>query len=439
MNVPATPLGNVKGRKTVPFGQVERQIARRYLGAKKSQGGVGVIAWISFTCIMLAIMAMITIMSIMNGFREQLIELTIGSEGHMYVGLSDPEPTGASIDEMVRKINEIPGINKAFEFSENLSVLQTNNEFSPGRVIGIRPEELRNFELIASNVQFGSLDGFGQGTGAAHEIAIGVHLANQLRLQAGDRVRILTKRTRSTAIGTPQLISKIYTIGAIFEVGLYQTDSSYIYMDLDQSQLLYSDGRKSGEIQIRLDNADMIDNMMAPIRGLSDKPIWVQTWRDRNSTIATALRTEQLAMRMIFVLVVVISTFPILAAMIMLVKNKAKDIAILRTIGGTRGSILRIFFIAGSTIGFLGTLAGLIFGVLFCLNIGLVQAIIEGVTGTELFPPDVYQLSAGIPAKIVWGEVFAVALCGFIISAIATFFPALSAANTDPVDALRYE
>ena len=423
MNAPVISPETRKGGQNPPFGKVERQIARRYLGAKKKDGGVAVIAWISFTCIMLAIMAMITIMSIMNGFRAQLIDLTIGSEGHMYVGLSEPQPTGEIIEDMVSKINALPGVNKAFEFSENLSVLQTNNEFSPGRVIGIKPQELRNFDLIASNIQYGSLDGFGQGKGSAHQIALGVQLANQLRIQAGDRVRILTKRTRSTAIGTPQLISKIYTVGAIFEVGLFQTDSSYIYMDLDQSQLLYSDGKKSGEIQIRLDDADLIDDMVGPIRDLSDSPLWVQTWRDRNSTIATALRTEQVAMRMIFVLVVIISTFPILAAMIMLVKNKSKDIAILRTIGGTRGSILRIFFIAGSMIGFMGTLAGLILGVLFCMNIGVVQAVIEGVTGTELFPPEVYDLSGGIPAKIVWSEVLTVALCGFLSFRYCHLFP----------------
>lgn len=439
MNAPVISPETLRGGQNPPFGKVERQIARRYLGAKKKDGGVAVIAWISFTCIMLAIMAMITIMSIMNGFRAQLIDLTIGSEGHMYVGLSDPQPTSELIDDMVSKINVLPGVNKAFEFSENLSVLQTNNEFSPGRVIGIKPSDLRNFPLISSNIQYGSLDGFGQGKGSAHQIAIGIELANQLRLQAGDRVRILTKRTRSSAIGTPQLISKIYTVGAVFEVGLFQTDSSYIYMDLEQAQLLYEDGKKSGEIQIRLDDPDLIDDMKDPIRDLSEAPIWVQTWRDRNSTIATALRTEQVAMRMIFVLVVIISTFPILAAMIMLVKNKSKDIAILRTIGGTRGSILRIFFIAGSIIGFMGTLAGLVLGVLLCLNISTVQAVIEFVLRTELFPPEVYDLSGGIPAKIVWGEVVAVALCGFAVSAIATFFPALTAANTDPVDALRYE
>ena len=171
----------------------------------------------------------------------------------------------------------------------------------------------------------------------------------------------------------------------------------------------------------------------------AQEPIFIQTWKDRNATTATALRTEQIAMRFIFMIVVIIAAFPVLASMIMLVKNKSKDIAILRTIGATQGGILRIFFMSGAMIGILGTLVGLILGILFCVNIGAVQWVIETITGTELFPADVYQLSGGIPAKIVWSEVFGVAFWGFVISAAATFFPAWTASKIDPVDALRYE
>lgn len=443
MNAPArnhvkTPA-KIGAAQNAPFGKVERQIARRYLGAKKSEGGVAVIAAISFTCIMLAIMAMITIMSIMNGFRETLIDLYVGSQGHMYVASANPQPTPESMRALEQRLAALPQVDKAFEFSENLSGIQANGQLKVGQVIGISPENIRKFDLISTNIVHGSLDGFGQGSGAEHQIAMGVHMASSLGLNVGDRVRILSPRTRATAIGPPIPISKTYTVGAIFELGLYEADVTYIYMDLDQSNLLFSGGTKSGEIQVRLHNPDDIDKMIEPIKKAAGEPVWIQTWKDKNDTIATALRTEQVAMRMIFVLVVIISTFPILAAMIMLVKNKSKDIAILRTIGGTRASILRIFFLSGATIGFFGTLTGLILGVLICLNIHVVQSVIEGITGTQLFPPDVYQLSGGIPAKIVWTEVTAVALCGFVISAVATFFPALSAANTDPVDALRYE
>lgn len=439
MDTPLLLTGDKQGSQNPPFGHMERQIARRYLGAKKSEGGVAAIAIISFICITLAITAMITIMSIMNGFREQLIALTIGSQGHMYVVSSNPQPDPSNIKALEARLAQVPGVAKAFEFSEDLSGIQANGELTVGKVIGISPANLYDFELIASNIQLGSLQQFGQGRGAAHEIAMGTHLAASLNLTVGDRVRILSPRTRSSPVTGPQPITKTYTVGAIFEVGLYETDMTNIYMDLEQASLLFKGGKRSGEIQIRLDNPDAIDRMERPIRQAAGEPIWVQTWRNKNGTIATALRTEQVAMRMIFVIVVIISTFPILAAMIMLVKNKAKDIAILRTIGSTRASILRIFFIAGSTVGLVGTVAGLLIGVLLCVNIDGVQFIIEKITGTELFPPSVYMISSGIPAKIVWTEVLGVAFCGFMISAVATFFPALSASRVDPVNALRYE
>lgn len=438
MNAPVIISKPSESGQNPAFGHVERQIARRYLGAKKTEGGVAVIAWISFICIMLAITAMITIMSIMNGFRGKLIELYVGSQGHMYVASSDPQPNMQDIDALEKRLAALPAVDKAFQFSDNFSGIQANGQLSVGRVVGISAENLRKFDLIAENIQYGSLDNFGTGRGSAHEIAMGIHLASSLGLNAGDRVRIFSPRTRSTVTG-PQPISKIYTIGSIFEVGLYETDLTYIYMDLEQSSLLFANGKNSGEIQIRLFNPDDIEKMAEPIREAAGQPIWIETWKDKNETIATALRTEQVAMRMIFVIVVIISTFPILAAMIMLVKNKSKDIAILRTIGSTQFSIMRIFFIAGATVGIIGTVAGLVMGVLICLNIDVVQAVIETVTGQELFPADVYHISTGIPAKIVWSEVMGVALCGFLISAVATFFPALSAAKIDPVDALRYE
>lgn len=439
MDTPLLLTGDKQSVQSPAFGKVERQIARRYLGAKKSEGGVAAIAIISFICIWLAITAMITIMSIMNGFREQLIALTIGSQGHMYVVSSNPQPTEQGIKELEARLAQVPGVAKAFEFSNDYSGIQANGQLTLGNVIGISPDNLRSFDLIATNIQLGSLDGFGQGRGAEHQIAMGTHLATSLSLTVGDRVRILSPRTRQSPVTGPQPIIKAYTVGAIFEVGLYEADMTNIYMDLEQASRLFKGGERSGEIQIRLDDPDQIDRLRRPVREAAGEPIWVQTWRDKNGTIATALRTEQVAMRMIFVIVVIISTFPILAAMIMLVKNKAKDIAILRTIGSSRASILRIFFIAGSTVGLVGTIVGLLTGVLICLNIDVVQSVIESITGTELFPPDVYMMSTGIPAKVVWTEVLGVALCGFLISAVATFFPALSASRVDPVDALRYE
>ena len=437
MNAP-TDIKAFTGGQNKPFGAVERMIAMRYLRAKKTQGGVGLIAAISFTCIMLAIAAMIIIMSIMNGFRSDMIRLTIGSEGHMYVASSSPQPTPESVDALEKRLSTVEGVEKAFQFTQDYTGVQANGQFALAQVIGISPQNLKSYELIANSVILGSLEFFGQGRASENQIAIGSGVASQLGLTVGDRLLVFSPRTRQTISG-PVPVRKAYTIGAIFQVGLYQTDLSYIYMDFTQATQLFEGGSVSGEIQLRLFNPDDIDKLQRPISEASGEPVFIQTWKDRNATTAIALRTEQIAMRFIFMIVVIIAAFPVLASMIMLVKNKSKDIAILRTIGATQGGILRIFFMSGAMIGILGTLVGLIFGILFCLNIGAVQAVIEFVTGTELFPADVYGMSGGIPAKIVWTEVFGVAFWGFVISAAATFFPAWTASKIDPVDALRYE
>ncbi len=438
MNAPK-PIGpDFIGGQNKPFGSVERTIARRYLGAKKSEGGVAAIAWISFICIALAIIAMITIMSIMNGFRAKLLELTIGSQGHMYVLSSTPNPTPESIQQMEARLAGIDGVDEAFEFTENIVGVNANGQISIGHVLGIRPDNLDNFELITQSIEQGSLQNFGQGRGADHQVSIGAFMAAELGLSLGDKIKIYTGRTRKTITGETPII-KDYTIGSIFKTGLYTTDLSTIYMDYDQAVLLFENGKPPGTIQLRLEDPDRIEALYGAVRNAAKEPVFIQTWKDKNATTATALRTEQLAMRFIFIIVVVISTFPILAAMIMLVKNKSKDIAILRTIGASRASIMRIFFIAGATVGVLGTLTGLVLGILLCLNIDGVQSIIEAISGRPLFPPDVYSISGGIPAKVVWPEVLGVAICGFAVSAVATFFPALNASRIDPVEALRYE
>ena len=424
--------------KNSPFGVIERRIATRYLRAKKSQGGVGLIAAISFICIALAIWAMIVIMSIMNGFRDEVIRLTIGSEGHIYAELADPSINPLEMRAIEDRLLSLPGVNQAFQYTQHYTGAQANGVFGLGQVIGISPENLNAYEFISSNISQGSLQGFGRGQGSDHQIAMGSRLAANLGLIVGDKITIYSPRTRTTVTG-PQPIRKNYTVGAIFSVGLLQTDLSYIYMDLNQATLLMESGKPSGKIQLRLDTPDDVDRLEESVYNALQAPGFTSTWRDKNAATATALRTEQIAMRFIFMVVVIIAAFPVLASMIMLVKNKSKDIAILRTIGATQGSVLRIFLMSGAMIGILGTLIGLVVGILFCLNIGLIQSAIEGITGKPLFPEDVYQLAGGIPVKIVWGEVFGVTFWGFLISALATLIPALSASRIDPVDALRYE
>ncbi len=421
-----------------PFGAIERKISLRYLRSKKNQGGVGLISLISFICIMLAIAAMIIIMSIMNGFRDEMINLTIGSEGHMFVASSNPEPNKQYIELLEKDLSSLPGIEGAFQFTQNFTGIQANSQFGLAKVIGISPDNLKDFELVVSNIIEGSIQKPLSSLKQENMITIGLGLANSFGLKVGDSIVIYSPNSRQTISG-PMPIKKSYTIGAIFKLGLYQADLSNIYMDIDQASLLFNKGLHSGEIQIRLSNPDELDKIRNEILNIIDKPVFIQSWKDRNASTATALRTEQIAMRFIFMVVVIIAVFPVLASMIMLVKNKSKDIAVLRTLGVSRAAILRIFFMTGVSIGSVGTFSGVLLGILFCSNVDHIQSALEFVTGVELFPEDVYQLSGGIPSKVIWVEVFGVAFWGFLISALATFFPALTASRIDPVDALRYD
>ncbi|MBT5430091.1 MAG: FtsX-like permease family protein [Rhodospirillaceae bacterium] len=421
-----------------PFGAIERKISFRYLRSKKNQGGVGLISLISFICIMLAIAAMIIIMSIMNGFRDEMINLTIGSEGHMFVASSNPDPNKQYIELLEKDLSSLSGIEGAFQFTQNFTGIQANSQFGLAKVIGIAPENLKDFALVVSNIIEGSIQESSSSLKQENMITIGSGLANSFGLKVGDSIVIYSPNSRQTISG-PMPIKKSYTVGAIFKSGLYQADLSNIYMDINQTSLLFNKGLHSGEIQIRLSNPDELDKIRNEILNIIDEPVFIQSWKDRNASTATALRTEQIAMRFIFMVVVIIAVFPVLASMIMLVKNKSKDIAVLRTLGVSRAAILRIFFITGVSIGSVGTFSGVLLGILFCSNVEHIQSVLEFITGVELFPEDVYQLSGGIPSKVIWVEVFGVAFWGFLISALATFFPALTASRIDPVDALRYD
>jgi lipoprotein-releasing system permease protein len=404
-----------------PFGAIERKISFRYLRSKKNQGGVGLISLISFICIMLAIAAMIIIMSIMNGFRDEMINLTIGSEGHMFVASSNPDPNKQYIELLEKDLSSLSGIEGAFQFTQNFTGIQANSQFGLAKVIGIAPENLKDFALVVSNIIEGSIQESSSSLKQENMITIGSGLANSFGLKVGDSIVIYSPNSRQTISG-PMPIKKSYTVGAIFKSGLYQADLSNIYMDINQTSLLFNKGLHSGEIQIRLSNPDELDKIRNEILNIIDEPVFIQSWKDRNASTATALRTEQIAMRFIFMVVVIIAVFPVLASMIMLVKNKSKDIAVLRTLGVSRAAILRIFFITGVSIGSVGTFSGVLLGILFCSNVEHIQSVLEFITGVELFPEDVYQLSGGIPSKVIWVEVFGVAFWGFLISALATFF-----------------
>lgn len=425
------------GKSALPFGRFERTIAMRYvIGRSVGQAAISII---SFLCIALAILAMITIMSIMNGFREQLVTSILGAQGHVYVHTVSDTPTVAEVDEMAGWLSAQDGVDIAFPVLNRQAPVLANGRSTGALVKGISPDDLNALNFVKDKVQFGDFSTFGQGEYGGDTVAIGQSMATTLGITVGDSITIVSPKPKSSPFGST-LTRKPYTVGAIFSLGYVDADSLYIYMPLEQALLFFEQGEASDEIEIRLENPDEVKDFGRHIRQNAPKAVYVSDWEDRSGSIAGALKVEQVAMRAIFTIVVIISVFPIVAAMIMLVKNKTRDIAILRTVGATRGSILRIFFTAGVTIGVAGTITGITLGLLFCLNIAPIQTSLESLFGVKLFDETVYQLTGGIlPAKVVTSEVIAVGITGFLASALATILPAYAASRLDPVEAFRNE
>jgi len=424
--------------KAKPFNKFERSISLRYLGARRKQGGVGLIAWISFTCLTLAIAALIIVMSIMNGFRHELVSRILGAQGHMYVQTVKDFPSAQEIDEIAEYIRSKDGVKVAMPVLNRQAFIASDGRGSGAIVKGIRPGDLSQLDFVLDGVQYGDFSTFGAGEYGGDTIAIGEIMAGTIGASVGDQVILISPKPVATAFGS-SLQKKTYTVGAIFSLGFDDADSLYVYMPLEQALLFFDQGDASDEIEVRLKDPDQVGRFADALRNSDQHVLYVSDWRQRASSIAGALRVEQIAMRFILMIVVIIAIFPIVAAMIMLVKNKGRDIAILRTIGATKGSVLRIFFMAGVLIGLAGTAAGILVGVLFCLNIGAVQAGVEVVCQCNLFDPGTYQLTGGVPARIEWPEVAMVAFWGFFTTAIATFFPAWGASKLDPVEAFRFE
>ena len=422
----------------MPFGRFERSIAMRYvLGRSIGQAAISII---SFICIALAILAMITIMSIMNGFRAKLVESILGAQGHVYVQTVSDNPPIEDINQMAGWLSDQDGVEIAFPVLNRQAPVMSNGRSSGALVKGIRPQDLDALDFVKDKVQFGDFSAFGQGEYGGNTVAIGQTMAVTLGVTVGDTITLISPQLKSSPFGSPIITRKPYVVGAIFSLGYVDADSLYIYMPLEQALLFFGQGEASDEIEIRLDNPDNVESFGRHIRQNSPKAVYVSNWEERSGSIAVSLKVEQVAMRSIFTIVVIISVFPIIAAMIMLVKNKTRDIAILRTVGATRGSILRIFFTAGVTIGIVGTITGIALGLLFCLNIEPIQLSLENLFNVKLFDEDTYQLTGGIlPVKVVPIEVVMVGLTGFLASALATILPAFAASLLDPVEAFRNE
>jgi len=416
---------------TRPFAPFEWMISRRYLRARRKEGFISVIAGFSFLGIMLGVATLIIVMAVMNGFRKELLGKILGLNGHLLVQpletpLTDWEPVSA-------RIAQIPGVILAAPLVEGQALASSPFGAAGVLVRGLRARDLAQLPSVANNIKQGSLEGFDEGQG----VAIGRRLADQLSLRAGDNITLVAPRGAVTPMGTTPRI-KVYKVAAVFEIGMSEYDAAFVFMPLPEAQLYFNRSGDVTAIEVYTADPDRIDRFRRLITEAAGRQIFMVDWRQRNATFFNALQVERNVMFLILTLIVLVAALNIISGLIMLVKDKGRDIAILRTIGATQGAVMRIFLITGASIGVIGTLMGFLVGTLICLNVESIRQFVSWLTNTELFSPELYFLSR-LPAEMDPGETAAVVVMALTLSLLATLYPSWRAARLDPVEALRYE
>ena len=416
---------------TRPFSAFEWMLAGRYLRARRKEGFISVIAGFSFLGIMLGVATLIIVMAVMNGFRKDLFAKILGLNGHVIVNkIGAPFEDYADIRS---RIEALTGVKAAIPLIEGQVMVSSAVQAQGGLVRGIDQSSLSKLPLVWDNVRAGSLEGFDNQTG----IAIGQRLANTLRVTAGDTITLVSPRGAVTPFGTAPR-SKPYTISAVFELGMSEYDRMMVFMPLKEAQRYFSKGDEVDVLEVVVDDPERVDGYTEEIRRVGGPTIQVNDWRHRNETFFTVLEVERNVMFIILSLIVLVAALNIISGLMMLVKDKGRDIAILRTMGATKGAIMRVFLITGASIGIVGTIAGFILGVVFCWNLEEIRQFVAWLTSTQIFDPQVYYLNK-LPADINPRETGAIVLMAMALSVLATLYPSWRASKLEPVEALRYE
>ncbi len=413
------------------FSAFERMVAMRYLRARRQEGFISVIAGFSLLGIALGVATLIIVMSVMNGFRAELLGRILGLNGHIAI-YARASGQIADYEAMVSRIRGLHDVVTAAPLVEGQVLATANNVASFAMIRGIRVNDLRDRTLVSSNIKKGSLGDFGD-----DGVLIGTRMAARMGLAVGDSITFINPQGTATAVGTIPRV-KAYRVIGVFEVGMYEYDNSYVYMPFETAQVFFRVPDGANAIEAVLDNPDRAEQLAFVIAGLVGPDLRVVDWQQANSSFFGAVQVERNVMFLILTLIILVAAFNIISSMIMLVKDKGRDIAILRTMGATRAMILRIFFMSGASVGVIGTIAGLILGVVFTLNIETIRQWLQSLSGTTIFPAEIYFLSR-LPARLEWGEVIQVVVMALVLSVLATIYPSWRAAQLDPVEALRYE
>jgi lipoprotein-releasing system permease protein len=415
------------------FNAFERKIAARYLRARRGERFVSVIAIFSLVGIALGVATLIIVMSVMNGFRQELLSQILGLNGDIGVyGAGQPL---VNYDAVSNQIRNIPGVTAAFPIVQNEVLLSGPQGGAVGGIArGITPAGLAQLPTVANHVIAGDLAALGSdGT-----IAIGQGLASQFNLSLGSSIQLILPQGKATIIGTIPSI-ETFKVAAIFQTGMQQYDSSFVFIPLKAAQTLFQQPNAATQIQVYVTDPDHDNAIKQAIANtITNTPVNIQDWRQDNDSFLAAVTVEGNVMFLILTLIILVAAFNVISSLIMMVKDKARDIAILRTMGASSGAILRIFLMCGASVGVLGTLIGFALGTVFCAYIDDIRLFIQKITGTPLFDPTVYYLEQ-LPAKLDWHQVGEVIAMSFALSLLATLYPSWRAARIDPIEALRRE
>ena len=415
------------------FTKLELLIALRYLKSKRKEGFISVIAVFSFVGIMIGVATLIIVMSVMNGFRHELVERILGINSH--ITISSYDKGIKDFDKLIIKIGKIEGVKSTNAIVESQAMISANGRNAGGLVKGVRVDDLKTKELVANNITQGELDVIA----SKSSVIVGSTLARNMNLHVGDKLKIISAETSSTIVGTiPRL--KTYKVGGVFESGMYEYDSTTVFANFDMTQIHFRFKDVASGIEIFAVDMDNIEEIKAQIYEIiSDYPqLYLTDWQQANASFIDALKVESTVMFFILTLIILVAAFNIISSMIMLVNDKNKNIALLRTLGMTKGNIMRIFLICGSSIGIVGTFLGLGIGVLFSANINNIKIWLESFVGVTLFNPAIYFLST-LPSKIFISDVVVIVFMSLILSILATIYPALKASRYNPAEILRYE